>query len=123
MANDITIDAVRMALNLNQLKAEVTGWNLVNASSEGASFFTIDQTVTDQLLGAAAGGNPQSVAPALANPSSPTMAIVNEQYEGVRPTLDEMVTDSVVAGLNYQVLSESLNRHFGLMRLAVTGRS
>ena len=65
----------------------------------------------------------QRVQQQLAGPSSPTMAIVNEQYDNLRPSLDELVTESVVAGLNYQVLSESLNRHFGLMRLAVTGRS
>lgn len=123
MANDITVDAVRMALNLNQLRAEVTGWNIVNNSSTGASYFTIDDSATTALLEAAAGNAPEQVRRQLADPSSPTMAIVNEQYDELRPSLDELVTESVVAGLNYQVLSESLNRHFGLMRLAVTGRS
>jgi flagellar basal body rod protein FlgB len=37
--------------------------------------------------------------------------------------LDEQVGDMVAASLNYQSLSEALSRHFGLMRLAVTGRS
>ena len=37
--------------------------------------------------------------------------------------LDELVADSVSAGLNYQALSESLSRHLGLMRLAISGRS
>ena len=36
---------------------------------------------------------------------------------------DEQVGDMVAASLNYQSLSEALSRHFGLMRLAVTGRS
>ena len=123
MASDITVDAVRMALSLNQLRAEVTGWNIVNSSTPGANFFTIDDSASNELLAAAAGDTPRAVATQLSNPSSPTMAVVNEQSQGIRPSLDELVTESVVAGLNYQVLSESLNRHFGLMRLAVTGRS
>lgn len=123
MANDITVNAVRMALSLNQLRAEVASWNIVNAGSVGAPFFTIDDSATTSLLGAAAGDAPEMVGTQLANAPSPTMAIVNEQYQGVRPSMDEMVTDSVVAGLGYQVLSESLSRHFSLMRIAVTGRS
>ena len=123
MASDITVDAVRMALNLNQLRAEITSWNIVNSSAAEASYFTIDDSATTELLGAAAGSDPQRVGERLAHPSSPTMAIVNEQNDGTRPALDELVTESVVAGMNYQVLSESLSRHFGLMRLAVTGRT
>lgn len=123
MASDITVDAVRMALNMNQLRAEITSWNIVNSSAVDASFFTIDDSVTTELLNAAAGSNPESAAERLAHPSSPTMAIVNEESEGIRPALDELVTESIVAGMNYQVLSESLSRHFGLMRLAVTGRT
>lgn len=123
MASDITVDAVRMALNLNKLRAEVTSWNIVNASSKGAPMFSIDHSATDALLQAAAGENPDSVRQVLAQPSSPTMAIVNQEDVVDRASLDELVADSVTAGLNYQSLAESLSRHFGLMRLAISGRS
>lgn len=123
MASDITVDAVRMALNLNKLRAEVTSWNIVNAPSKGAPMFTIDHSTTDALLQAAAGENPASVRQALAQPSSPTMAVVNQEDVADRASLDELVADSVSAGLNYQALAESLSRHFGLMRLAISGRS
>lgn len=120
---DLTVDAVRMALNLNQLKAEVTSWNIVNASAADAPMFVVEQSATDTLLLAAAGQPNQSVRDELAAPSSPTMAVVHEQYTADRPSLDQLVADSVSAGMNYQALTESLSRHFGLMRLAINGRS
>ena len=120
---DLTVDAVRMALNLNQLKAEVISWNIVNASAADAPMFVVEQSATDALLLAAAGQPSQSVRDELAAPSSPTMAVVHEQYTADRPSLDQLVADSVSAGMNYQALTESLSRHFGLMRLAINGRS
>jgi len=120
---DLTVDAVRMALNLNQLKAEVTSWNIVNASAADAPMFVVEQSATDALLLEAAGQPNQSVRDELAAPSSPTMAVVHEQYTADRPSLDQLVADSVSAGMNYQALTESLSRHFGLMRLAINGRS
>lgn len=123
MASELTVDAVRMALNLNKLRAEVASWNIVNASSADAPRFVIDHSMTDALLQEAASAASGSVQQALAQPSSPTMAIVNEQYDADRPSLDELVADSVSAGLNYQALTESLGRHFSLMRLAISGRS
>lgn len=120
---DLTVDAVRMALNLNQLKAEVTSWNIVNASAADAPMFVVEQSATDALLLAAAGQPNQSVRDELAAPSSPTMAVVHEQYTADRPSLDQLVADSVSAGMNYQALTESLSRHFGLMRVAINGRS
>ncbi|WP_253254197.1 hypothetical protein [Xanthomonas arboricola] len=112
-----------MALSLNKLKAEVTSWNIANASSPDAPVFVIDQSRTDRVLNAAAGASPDDVAALLRNPDSPTLAIVDQCYDRERASLDDLVAESVSAGLNYQALTESLSRHFGLMRLAVTGRS
>lgn len=123
MSQDLTVDAVRMALSLNKLKAEVTSWNIANASSPDAPVFVIDQSRTDRVLNAAAGTSPDDVAALLRNPDSPTLAIVDQRYDRERASLDDLVAESVSAGLNYQALTESLSRHFGLMRLAVTGRS
>jgi flagellar basal-body rod protein FlgB len=123
MSQDLTVDAVRMALSLNKLKAEVTSWNIANTSSPDAPVFVIDQSRTDRVLNAAAGASPDDVAALLRNPDSPTLAIVDQRYDRERASLDDLVAESVSAGLNYQALTESLSRHFGLMRLAVTGRS
>ncbi|WP_306994202.1 MULTISPECIES: hypothetical protein [Pseudoxanthomonas] len=112
------IDAVKMALDVNQLRAQVASMNIVNAGSVGATHFTIDDTQVNTFLASVAehGGEVQ---PPLEMPN----AVVSEQYGAVRPTLDELVSDSVTAGLEYQALSESLGRHFALLRLAMTGRS
>ncbi|MBB3804638.1 flagellar basal body rod protein FlgB [Xanthomonas arboricola] len=123
MSQDLTVDAVRMALSLNKLKAEVTSWNIANSSSADAPVFVIDQSRTDRVLNAAAGASPKDVAALLHSPDSPTLAIVDQRYDAERASLDDLVAESVSAGLNYQALTESLSRHFGLMRLAVTGRS
>ncbi|HEY0199034.1 MAG TPA: hypothetical protein VGC19_10930 [Rhodanobacter sp.] len=124
MAMDITIDAARVAMGLQQLRAEVASMNIANAGSTHASRFKIDAAGTTNLLELASGGSSGLVREALANTPSPTMATASEEEtSGVQPSLDELVTESVMAGLNYQTLSESLSRHFGLMRLAITGRN
>lgn len=123
MSGDLTVGAVRMALDLNQLRAEVASMNIVNAASPGAPMFVVDHTAMDAVLQAAVGDDPDSVRAMLVDPQSPTMAIVDTRYDLERPSLDELVTDSVTAGMNYQALTESLGRHFALMRLAIAGRS
>lgn len=123
MAGDLTVDAVRMALDLNKLRAEVAGMNIVNAATPGAPMFVVDHAAVDSVLQAAASEDPGSVRQLLSNPDSPVLMIVDTRYDLERPSLDELVTDSVSAGLNYQALTESLGRHFALMRLAISGRS
>ncbi|WDM67822.1 hypothetical protein [Xanthomonas cucurbitae] len=123
MSQDLTVDAVRMSLSLNKLKAEVASWNIANASTVDSPVFVVDQSRTDRVLGAAVEDAPRDVARLLHSPDSPTLAVVDQRYDVQRASLDDLVAESVSAGLNYQALTESLSRHFGLMRLAVTGRS
>ncbi|HBK46556.1 MAG TPA: hypothetical protein DDZ67_09020 [Xanthomonadaceae bacterium] len=123
MASELTVDAVRMALDLSRMRAEVTGWNIVNASVPGASFFVVDQSAAESALGVAAGEDTAAGYQALSAARNSSLALVEERFDVARPGLDELVADSVSAGLQYQLLSEALGRHFGLMRLAVTGRS
>ncbi|WP_369914766.1 hypothetical protein AB8810_20420 [Xanthomonas sp. NCPPB 3005] len=123
MAHDLTVDAVRTALGVSKLKAEVAGWNIVNASASSATRFVVDDTEAARLLEAAAGATPQDVAGLLHDPAKGSLVVVNERNDLPQASLDELVADSVSAGLNYQALTESLSRHFGLMRLAITGRS
>ena len=123
MTAELTVSAVRMALDLNKLRAEVAGMNIVNAATPGAPVFTIDHGALDSVLRAAAGDDPGAVREALVAPDSPTLAIVDVRHDLERPPLDALVAESVTAGLNYQALTESLGRHFALMRLAISGRS
>jgi flagellar basal-body rod protein FlgB len=123
MSGDLTVGAVRMALDLNKLRAEVASMNIVNTATQGAPVFVVDHSAVDAVLQAAAGENPGSVSQQLTESQVPTLAVVDTRHDVERPTLDVLVADSVSAGLNYQSLTESLGRHFALMRLAISGRS
>lgn len=123
MSDDLTVGAVRMALDLNKLRAEVASMNIVNTATPGAPVFMVDHSAIDAVLQAAANGEPGSVGDQLMESDTPTLALVDTRYDVERPTLDALVADSVSAGLNYQSLTESLGRHFALMRLAISGRS
>ena len=123
MAADLTVDAVRMALDMSRMRAEVAGWNIVNASSPGTSFFVADQSAAASALAVAAGEDGTLGRQALDAAEGSVQSVVEERFDVARPGLDELVSESVAAGLQYQLLSESLGRHFGLMRLAITGRN
>ena len=123
MSGDLTVAAVRMALDLNKLRAEVASMNIVNTATPGAPVFVVDHSAIDRVLQAAASDDPGGVGLQLIESQAPTLAIVDTRYDLERPTLDALVADSVSAGLNYQSLTESLGRHFALMRLAISGRS
>jgi len=122
MASDLTVEAVRTALDLSRTRAEVAGWNIVNASIPGATFFVVDQAGAKSALAMAAGSDRVAGGQLLAAVRETGLSLIEERSDAVRPSLDELVADSVAAGLEYQLLSESLGRHFGLMRLAVSGR-
>lgn len=123
MSGDLTVGAVRMALDLNKLRAEVASMNIVNAATPGAPVFVIDHSALDAVLQAAAGDDPGGASQSLMDTAAPTLAVIDTRYDAERPSLDSLVADSVSAGLNYQSLTESLGRHFALMRMAISGRS
>lgn len=124
MAQDITVEAVRLALGLQQLRAEVASSNIARANTPDHRVMRVDMDNAMALLrqGAAPAAGPgvfaslsaasvQALAPVVADPS----------VAAAQP--DTQVAEVVAASLDYQALSESLSRHFGLMRLAVSGRS
>lgn len=125
MANEITVEAVRLALGLQQIRAEVASGNIARANAPGYQAQRVDlgtaQALLRQAAGAGAGGpglfqtlsslSAADLAPVVADPSAAAM----------QP--DVQVAEMVAASMEYQALAESLNRHFGLMRLAVSGRS
>jgi flagellar basal body rod protein FlgB len=118
MANEQTIDAVRLALGMYQLRAHVASLNIANAGTPGARAVRADFAQAQAALDASAAGAGVSLAQAIAqiahSPTAVTDAPIN---------LDEQVADMAAAGVGYQALGEALSRQFGLMRLAVTGRS
>jgi flagellar basal-body rod protein FlgB len=124
--NDITTEAVRLAMSMNQLRAEYASQNIAKASTPGAQATRLDFGFSQGLLDQAA-----QVSQSGENGLLDAMAAADTQPQsgeflaapGSAINLDEEVADMVSANLKYQTLTESLNRHFGLMRLAITGRN
>ena len=125
MSQDLTTQAVRLALGLNQLRAECASRNIAAASSPGGRTERLDfarsQGILAQVAADPADANgrlSQAIARAVHDPGVRTSDVASG---GIN--LDEQVADMASATLEFQALSESLNRHFGLMRLAISGRS
>jgi flagellar basal-body rod protein FlgB len=122
---DLTTQAVRLALGISQLRADVASRNIANATTPGAQAVRVDfassQNLLERVASAPDGEQPsllQALADAAAQPAG------HERTDaGVAINLDEQVADMATASTEFQALSESLNRHFGLMRLAIAGRN
>lgn len=124
--NDLTIEAARLALGMQQLRAETAARNIARANVPGAQATRLDFAESQALLGQAASkrADPDPAlgrALAAAADSVPHAAIAD--LPGTPIQLDEQVADAASANLGYQALSEALSRNFGLMRLAITGKN
>jgi len=118
MATEQTIDAVRLAMGMYQLRAHVASLNIANASTPGARAARVDFASAQAALHGAAQGAETSLAQAIADITHAAPVATDLPIN-----LDEQVADMSAAGVGYQALGEALSRQFGLMRLAVTGRS
>jgi flagellar basal body rod protein FlgB len=116
MPNDTTIDAVRLALGLQELRARVASINVANAATPSAQALRVDFASVQGALSASADDG--RIAEAL-----DSLDALAPQATGEAIQLDEQVTEMASASASYQTLTEALSRQFGLMRLALTGRS
>jgi|SRR5690606_8505402 len=120
MASDITIDAVRLALGGQQLRAQVAAGNIAGAAVPGFRASRVELDSLQALLKSAIGSE---VPAGLGHVSAQGLAQIATDGTGAPVQLDAEVAEMVTASLDYQVLSESLGRYFGLMRLALSGRA
>lgn len=124
--SDITTEAVRLAMSMNQMRAEYASQNISKSNTPGAKAVHLDFAHTQGLLEqvvSLSGVDKDSLLGALSQAASaPAFAEKVDAFSGAI-NLDEEVADMASANLKYQALTESLNRHFGLMRLAVAGRN
>lgn len=122
MSNDITTEAVRLALGIREAQARSASVNIANAGIEGARAQRVDFAAMQTLLSEAAQGGGDALAARLSAAADGVRAMPAQA--GVDPIqADEQVADMVTAGMNYQALGEALSRHFGLLRLSIAGRS
>ena len=122
MATDITTEAVRLALGISQMRAEYASQNIARAGTPGAQAVRLDFGASQGLLAQAvtADAGDDMLLDALTQAASQPAP---SRVDAGSVQLDEEVADMSAANLTFQSLSESLSRHFGLMRLAITGRN
>jgi len=124
--NDITTEAIRLAMSMNQLRAEYASQNIAKAGTPGAQAtrldFGLSQGLLEQAVKASQSGE-TGLLEALTNAAAQPTSSEYLEAPGSAINLDEEVADMASANLKYQALTESLNRHFGLMHLAITGRN
>lgn len=120
--NDITTQAIRLAMRLSQAQVEIAGQNIARASTPGSRAAQVDFSLSQGLLERAV-GSPADAASGLSEILSQAASHAPSTHLADGVQLDEQVADMSAATLKYQALTESLNRHFGLMRLAIGGRN
>jgi flagellar basal-body rod protein FlgB len=122
MSVENTIDAVRLAMNLQDLRARVASMNVANAGKPDAAALRVDfAKVEAALREVSRAGNEAEAVRWLATATDALRE--TEPQQGIDPIrLDSEIGDISTAGIQYQALTEALNRQFGLMRIAIAGR-
>jgi flagellar basal body rod protein FlgB len=122
MNTENTIDAVRLALNMQDIRARVAGMNVANANKPDATALRVDfAKVEAALREVARSGNEVEISRLLVA-AGQELAGIEPATEGAAIRLDGEIGDIAAAGVEYQALTEALNRQFGLMRIAIAGR-
>lgn len=122
MSNDMTTEAVRLALTISQLRAETATNNITQASMPNAKAVRLDFSFAKELLIRAGQENENvSLSDAMRQLNN-KQNIVSSASTNETIYLDEEVATLSTANVEYSALVESLNKHFGLMRLAITGK-
>jgi flagellar basal body rod protein FlgB len=111
---------------MSQVRADFASQNIAQASTPGAQAARVDFGRSQGLLEQAIGGASNNENGLLVSLSEAALQPASSEHRdapGTAINLDEEVADMASANLKYTALTESLNRHFGLMRLAISGRN
>lgn len=118
---DNTIDAVRLALNLQELRARTASANVAGASQPGAVAQRYDFSgVENALREAVHAGDGATAARWLRTADAALRGLRPESDGEIR--LDEQIAELSATSVDFQALTEALGRRFGLMRIAISGR-
>jgi flagellar basal-body rod protein FlgB len=122
---DLTTEAVRLALNMAHLRAEVASTNIANTDAPGYRAQRADFGEAAGLLREAA-AQPSMEGNRLGHI---TTAALEETIHAVGPadqaasSLDGEVAELETANVDFQSLTTVLSRRFALMQLAIAGRN
>lgn len=122
MSNDITTESVRLAMHIAQLKAEVAGTNISHGGVPGAKAVRLDADFSAALLSAAVSARDSTHLVNMIRKVNDENAnfTMNSTDEPINQ--DEQIAALSSANLEYTALVDTLNRRFGLMRLAISGK-
>lgn len=119
---DITTEAVRLGLDLAQVRAEIASANIAHANLPGATLQRGDfADALDALAGAAKGDMNANTRMQAISPQSLRNEIGQAGIADAA-SLDDQVAELSTQGLAYRALTDGLSRHFGLMQLAISGK-
>jgi flagellar basal body rod protein FlgB len=122
---DLTVEAIRLGMNMAQLRAEVASTNIANVHVAGHRAERADFGEAMGLLREAAA----DPAMAIDRLAELTPAVLRSSVHPVASeadssaSLDGQVAELESAGVDFQSLTTVLSRRFALMQLALTGRN
>lgn len=118
--NTLTVDAVSLALDVAQRRAEVASHNIARVNVPGARMERADFASAMALLGRVAHGD----AVASERLRSTVVGVSGTDRllaDGAAVSLDDQVAEMALSSAHFQALSEAVNRQFGLMSIALSG--
>lgn len=122
---DLTIEAIRLGMNMAHLRAEVASTNIANIDVAGYRAQRADFGKAMGLLHEAV-TDPVMAADRLTELTSTTLRDSVRAVDGAVDSpgsLDGQVAELESAGVDFQSLTTILSRRFALMQLALAGRN
>jgi flagellar basal body rod protein FlgB len=122
---DLTVEAIRLGMNMAQPRAEVASTNIANVHVAGYRAERADFGAAMGLLREAA-ADPDMAVDRLTELTPAVLRSSVNRADGEADSsasLDGQVTELESAGVDFQSLTTVLSRRFALMQLALTGRN
>jgi flagellar basal body rod protein FlgB len=119
---DITTEAVRLGLDLAQVRAEIAGANIARANVPGATMQRADFASALDALAAAERGDAGAGTRMQAISQQSLRGEIEQSGADDAASQDDQVAELSIQGLAYRALTDGLSRHFGLMQLAISGK-
>ncbi|MEM9101502.1 MAG: flagellar basal body protein [Pseudomonadota bacterium] len=122
--DDVTSQLASWGLNRLMAQQAITAQNIANANVKGYQAMTLDFSAQVDALKNSVSEDVIMQNLASMRNHQPQAQVINSDIFGEKAVeLDEEIAASTANTLQYQALVESLNKHFGLMQLAITGRT
>lgn len=125
MGYESTIDAIRLGLSIQEMRSRVASMNVANANLPDARALRLDFSAAEAALRSDQEGRVGGT-----GDGEVDLAELAARLRGQTPhrseeviQVDREIGEMATSLVTYQSLAEALSRQFGLMRLAITGRS